>query len=116
VRLLEKTGRKCSYCGRKLCAVETTARAAVTYDHVRSKFLGGNNARENMLPACRNCNQLKGSLTLDQFKAHVLEAWRSRGEDKFRHERWRDLFRQFSQDNCMFWFEILWHRRRAGGA
>ena len=121
VRLLKKTGRKCSYCGRKLCAVETTARASATVDHVTAKSLGGTNARDNLLPACRNCNQLKGSLTLDEFKALVTAKWNTRGAEEWRdpvsgfirYERWSDLFRQFSQDGGHFWFEILWYRRQA---
>jgi hypothetical protein len=43
-----------------------------TLDHIVAKKLGGNNSFHNLLHCCRDCNTLKGHLTLEQFMKLVL--------------------------------------------
>lgn len=52
-------GRACVYCGRP----------ATTVDHVIPRSRGGPNAQWNLVPACKECNHEKGSLTAEEFLA-----------------------------------------------
>ncbi len=51
--------RWCAYCRRR----------ADTVDHVVPRADGGTNAQDNLLPACRRCNETKGNLPLVVFLA-----------------------------------------------
>lgn len=52
-------GNRCAYCGSD---------NNLTLDHVRPKVRGGRDETHNLVPACRACNQAKGS-------AHWLSWW-----------------------------------------
>src|ERR1044072_5752757 len=56
---------KCWYCGKKLLSIE------VTIDHVVPKALGGSNLKDNKVIACRKCNEDKGMIDLEQYRAHL---------------------------------------------
>jgi len=60
----EKTAGHCAYCGAELGKFKK-----MTIDHVVPLSLEGGNGVENMLPACFSCNQAKGALTVEQFRA-----------------------------------------------
>lgn len=60
--VLQKTNRRCAYCGIEL----DSNRFQV--DHVVPLRLGGKDEMENMLPACRSCNHYK--------RGNSLEGWR----------------------------------------
>lgn len=45
-------GNRCAYCGSD---------ENLTLDHVRPKTRGGRDETHNLVPACRSCNQAKGS-------------------------------------------------------
>lgn len=63
---LWKTGnRACHYCGEKL------ARSQLTIDHVKPLSAGGYDKRRNVVACCAPCNQLKGSLSREQFIAET---------------------------------------------
>lgn len=53
---------RCAYCLTKLRLDQVTA------DHVIPKSKGGLNQKENIIAACRTCNLIKGSMTVNQFK------------------------------------------------
>lgn len=53
-----RDGNKCVYCG---CTEN------LTIDHVRPQCRGGQTTASNCVTACRACNQLKGSLSLEEF-------------------------------------------------
>ena len=57
--LLERGGRKCTYCSAENIPLEI--------DHVISKAFGGTNRVSNLVMACHKCNQKKGSLPLEVF-------------------------------------------------
>lgn len=39
-----------------------------TQDHVKATSLGGVNKKRNKVPCCRDCNQLKKNLSLEEFR------------------------------------------------
>jgi len=50
----------CAYCGR---SHEDNGNAlSLTIDHVRPRAHGGSSLRSNLVPACRRCNNAKGSI------------------------------------------------------
>ncbi len=66
--LLEKSGRKCGYCG----AIDTP----LEVDHITPKSKGGSNRVSNLTIACHDCNQTKGNQEIEQFlsgKPEVLK-------------------------------------------
>lgn len=61
-RMLQQTGYKCGY-----CACELT-RQTVTRDHIIPRAHGGKTTDDNLVACCRDCNQQKGDLTLEEFR------------------------------------------------
>ena len=55
LEILEKHNYKCVYCGKDLIDSFDTTR-----DHRIPLSKGGNNIKENIVPACRSCNCKKG--------------------------------------------------------
>jgi len=53
-----RDGHKCVYCGSS---------ENLTVDHVRPKSKGGTDTADNLVTACRPCNQAKGSMHVDIF-------------------------------------------------
>lgn len=66
--LLERDGRKCVYCGAEGVKLEK--------DHVIPKAKGGTNRISNLVVACRDCNEKKGKLSLEEFLKGKLEKLR----------------------------------------
>jgi 5-methylcytosine-specific restriction endonuclease McrA len=60
---------RCFYCDRML------SRTKKTRDHLIPKSRNGTNQSHNIVNACRQCNCLKGQLTLDEFR--MVIAYRS---------------------------------------
>ena len=60
-----RDGHKCVYCGSK---------ENLTVDHVRPKSKGGTDTADNLVTACRPCNQAKGSMHVDVFLQNQLVA------------------------------------------
>ncbi|MDR1079383.1 MAG: HNH endonuclease [Deltaproteobacteria bacterium] len=63
--LLEKFGRKCSYCGKDGVPLQI--------DHIVPKAGGGSDRVSNLTLACAECNRKKGSLDLKTFLARKPE-------------------------------------------
>lgn len=57
---------KCQYCGHKI------ARPEATYDHVVPRTQGGQTRWDNIVIACRSCNQKKGGRTPVQARMRLL--------------------------------------------
>ena len=57
--ILEKFGRKCTYCGKENIPLEI--------EHIIPKSRGGSNKVDNLCLACRECNVAKGSQTAEEF-------------------------------------------------
>ncbi len=62
----------CFYCKRRMDATETRSPRAATLDHMVPLALGGETRTENLVAACRTCNECKGDLTADDFRV-VME-------------------------------------------
>ena len=63
--ILARDGHKCQYCG--------TQSKALTVDHVIPKFRNGLDSWENLVAACKNCNQIKGEKTPEEAKMPLLK-------------------------------------------
>jgi 5-methylcytosine-specific restriction endonuclease McrA len=56
---------RCFFCDKQL------SRQKKTRDHLIPKSRNGSNARHNIVDACRDCNNLKGCLTLEEFRVVI---------------------------------------------
>jgi 5-methylcytosine-specific restriction endonuclease McrA len=56
----------CQYCA------EAPGRTYLTVDHVLPRSRGGQHGWENLVTACKDCNQKKGSSTPDEAQMHLL--------------------------------------------
>jgi len=64
--LYEMFDGRCAYCGREMCFDQ------MTVDHKVSLANGGADSLENKLPACLQCNNRKGSMTLGKFRKSLV--------------------------------------------
>jgi len=67
-----------------LCGERIRGHGNGTLDHVEPKSRGGSNGIHNLRVCCIPCNLLKGSRTLDEFKAWLAKHPRATGTDKIR--------------------------------
>lgn len=65
--IYNKCNGHCAYCG-----AEITFRG-MQADHVHPLRRGGADTVENMLPACRNCNHYKHTLTVEEFRQYITD-------------------------------------------
>jgi len=56
---------RCFYCDKQL------SRQKKTRDHLTPKSRNGSNRPNNIVDACRDCNNLKGCLTLEEFRVVI---------------------------------------------
>lgn len=63
-RVFDRTKGKCYYCG---CDINIKD---FHMDHVRAKSKGGKGGK-NLVPACSDCNEFKGDLDLEDFRAKI---------------------------------------------
>lgn len=66
-RIIERDGRKCSYCKKDLRGKH------LTVDHVLPVCQGGTDELDNLVLACRPCNICKGGRTPTEWIADVLD-------------------------------------------
>ena len=64
--LLEKFGRKCTYCGADVVPLQI--------EHIVPKARGGTNRVSNLTLACEACNQKKGNQTAEEFGYPKVQA------------------------------------------
>ena len=75
----EANNYECIYCG------ESHYEHNLTIDHVRPRTMGGANTTSNCVPACKSCNQSKGSMNWvdwfrdnfppDPFRENLILTW-----------------------------------------
>lgn len=72
----EKCDGHCAYCGRDLAFNQMQVDHVIPMEFYESyKAVGKDlDTIENMLPACRSCNNYKSTLTLDKFR-EAIERW-----------------------------------------
>ena len=76
--LLEKWGRKCTYCGKENIPLQI--------EHIIPKSKGSSNRISNLAIACEKCNQKKGNFTVFGQKAksvHVNKLRRVHHKDGY---------------------------------
>ena len=54
INILKEYKFRCAYCGKEFTLFDRE-----THDHVIPISKGGNNIRENIVPACKSCNSRK---------------------------------------------------------
>lgn len=71
-----KCGGHCAYCGCEITASTMQADHVIPMEFYESYLAAGVNIDciDNMLPACRSCNNYKSTLTLEKFRA-AIERW-----------------------------------------
>ena len=57
--IFQKYDNKCAYCG--------TTNVKLEVEHIVSKSKGGTNSARNLTLSCRDCNELKSNLSLEEF-------------------------------------------------
>ena len=74
--LIRNQEGKCHYCGARIAAYSngyalrwSMVKRQASVDHVQPLSRGGSNDDTNLVAACQECNQRKGSLTRDEFLA-----------------------------------------------
>jgi 5-methylcytosine-specific restriction endonuclease McrA len=80
IELLKRDGRNCHWCGEWMTwsrAKERKGRTPtdLTIDHVQPLAKGGSNRDDNLVLACRDCNEDRG---LEDYLAH--KRYRAEGE------------------------------------
>ena len=63
--ILARDNHKCQYFGKQS--------NSLTVDHVLPKFRNGQDTWENLVAACKSCNQLKGEKTPEEAKMPLLK-------------------------------------------
>lgn len=65
--IIWRDGNQCQYCANYFPDDK------LTMDHVMPKSRGGKNTWQNLVAACKKCNQKKGSRTTDESGMHPLK-------------------------------------------
>lgn len=61
-QIYNKYNGRCAYCGQKI------EYKNMQVDHIKAKYLGGEDKIENYVPACKACNFYKSTLDIKAFK------------------------------------------------
>jgi 5-methylcytosine-specific restriction endonuclease McrA len=72
--IFRRDGGRCAYCGvpvRRLRKGLSRAGDLATLDHVRPRSQGGRLEEGNLVLACRACNNARGTLDAEAFRAAV---------------------------------------------
>lgn len=92
---------RCGYCG--------TGKGK-TVDHIRSFSKGGCDFIDNCLPACKDCNNAKDSLSVEEFRDML--SWVREGVMPYKKterseagKKLVELASRFQGDRVTFWFE-----------
>ncbi len=66
----DKMGGHCAYCGCEIALkdMQVDHMTPVYFCETHGLDSGEVNALDNLLPACRSCNQYKGTLTVEKFR------------------------------------------------
>lgn len=64
----------CAYCGKSIDLYynKESTNEAMFIDHILPKCRGGHDATDNLNPACRNCNAMKGGSNISEFKIRLV--------------------------------------------
>lgn len=87
--VIQRCGNRCAYCSRNL-QLKTR-----TVDHVVPESRGGGNRRENLVPCCTLCNQVKGDRTPEEWASDILNWNRRPSRLRIAAARWQRLLAGF---------------------
>jgi len=59
---------RCFYCAKPICKNSLIPDAELTKDHMLPISRGGSDFIWNIVPSCQHCNDLKGNMTVDEFR------------------------------------------------
>lgn len=65
IRVHEKYGGRCAYCGQPITLQE------MQVDHMDPVARGGEDDEVNYMPACRTCNHYKHTLSVEAFRGQI---------------------------------------------
>ncbi len=93
IRLNEAQNHRCCYCGHRMehhvqVRGMTVPPNVPTRDHLEPRIYGGKTHEDNLLIACRQCNNLRGEMDAIAF-FNLLQKWFKR--DPTLHGRWHSL-------------------------
>ncbi len=97
-----KCGGRCGYCGTELPTIK-----AMQVDHIAPKIFRGTDDFDNLLPACRPCNNYKLFFSLEEFRtmvANQIELLR-RNATNLRHAERFGLVKPTVPERITFYFE-----------
>lgn len=63
--LIKKNGNKCGYCFRR------HYKKYLTLDHMQPLSKGGSDTKDNMILACKECNEVKADMDIDEWINHL---------------------------------------------
>lgn len=69
--LCQKQNWLCKYCGRAMSRGKD-GQSIATLDEVHPRSRGGRRTLDNQVAACKACNNLKGSMSMDEFERFML--------------------------------------------
>lgn len=64
-QIYNKYNGRCAYCGQKIEYKE------MQVDHIKAKYLGGEDRIENYVPSCKLCNFYKSTLDIEEFRKRI---------------------------------------------
>jgi hypothetical protein len=79
VRIFERDGWRCWYCGGELPRGGAAFDKAGTLDHLLPLTRGGDNSEANLVAACRPCNSQKGAKTVEEYRGWIAETLTPQG-------------------------------------
>jgi 5-methylcytosine-specific restriction endonuclease McrA len=79
VRIFERDGWRCWYCGTELPKGAARFDKAGTFDHLLPLSRGGDSTEANLVAACRSCNSQKGSKTVEEYRSWIAETLTPQG-------------------------------------
>jgi 5-methylcytosine-specific restriction endonuclease McrA len=98
-KIHKKYDGRCAYCGKEITIKE------MQIDHFTPRIYGGTDDCDNLMPACRDCNNYKYSFSLEQFRMYIENIYNELGKTA----KWRVAERMgiFERKNVRikFYFE-----------
>ena len=64
-QVYKKYNGKCAYCGHEIEYKD------MQIDHIKAKYLGGEDKTENYVPSCRACNFYKTTFDIETFRERI---------------------------------------------
>jgi 5-methylcytosine-specific restriction endonuclease McrA len=96
-----KYNGRCAYCGKQISVKE------MQIDHFTPQIYGGTDSHDNLMPACRDCNNYKCSWDIELFRKHIEDIYEQLGKSA----KWRvaEKFGIFKREkvSVKFYFETI---------